>query len=85
MAFRRCLAVSWQVFGGRQGWPGLSVAAGKTEAGLLSETLRAFSRAGRPRCLDALAALLPVFDRLGGPAALEGVARAITDTARWWP
>jgi hypothetical protein len=66
-------------------WSGLSAATGKTEAGLLSETLRAFSRAGRSQCLAALGALAPLFDRLGGPPALQGVAQAIADTAKWWP
>ncbi|MDZ7266478.1 MAG: hypothetical protein ONB48_03605 [candidate division KSB1 bacterium] len=48
-------------------------------------SLRAFARTERPQLLRALAALLPVIAELGGAPALAATARALVDTARWWP
>jgi len=53
----------------------------------LSATLRAFARTKRPLLLQAIAQpLLPVIAASpdGVPARRE-TARAIVDTAKWWP
>jgi len=52
----------------------------------LSATLRAFARTRRTQLLQAIQALLPVIagqDPHG--RVLRETARAIVDTARWWP
>jgi len=51
----------------------------------LSATLRAFARTERPQLLQAIQALLPVIAEQGGTPALRETARAIVDTAKWWP
>jgi len=51
----------------------------------LSATLRAFARTKRPQLLQAIQALLPVIADQGGTPALRETARAIVDTAKWWP
>jgi hypothetical protein len=48
-------------------------------------TLRAFARTQRPQLLRAIQALLPVIAEQGGVPALRETARAIGDTAKWWP
>jgi len=53
----------------------------------LSATLRAFARNERPQLLQAIQALLPVIAEQGDPhgRVLRETARAIVDTAKWWP
>jgi hypothetical protein len=51
----------------------------------LSATLRAFARTKRPQLLQAIQALLPVIAEQGAMPALRETARAIVDTAKWWP
>jgi len=67
------------------GWLDLSRAAGKSETQMVSDTLNAFAPAGRPQLLRIIEALLPVIHRLGGERAVRETARAIIDTAKWWP
>jgi hypothetical protein len=47
--------------------------------------LRAFARTKRPQLLQAIQALLPVIAEQGAMPALRETARAIVDTAKWWP
>jgi hypothetical protein len=51
----------------------------------LSATLRAFARTKRPQLLQAIQVLLLVIAEQGGTPALRETARAIVDTAKWWP
>ncbi|MGH7492571.1 MAG: hypothetical protein ACREOO_09260 [bacterium] len=51
----------------------------------LSARLRAFVRIKQPQPLQAIQALLPVIAEQGGTPALRETARAIVDTAKWWP
>jgi len=57
----------------------------RTELEELSTTLRALARTKRPQLLQAIQALLPVIAEQGGAPALRETARAIVDTAKWWP
>jgi hypothetical protein len=57
----------------------------RTEFEELSATLRAFARTKRPQLLQAIQALLPVIAEQGDEPALRETARAIVDTAKWWP
>jgi hypothetical protein len=52
---------------------------------LWDETLSHRARRTRPDLLADLRALVPVIHALGGEAAIAETARAIQDTARWWP
>ena len=52
---------------------------------LWDETLPLLARRTRPDLLADLRALVPVIHALGGEAAIAETARAIQDTARWWP
>ncbi|MGH7492566.1 MAG: hypothetical protein ACREOO_09235 [bacterium] len=51
----------------------------------LSATFRAFAHTKRPQLLQAIQALLPIIAEQGGMPTLRETARAIIDTARWWP
>ncbi|MCI0690622.1 hypothetical protein L0337_01300 [candidate division KSB1 bacterium] len=51
----------------------------------LSATLQAFARTKRPQPLQAIQALLPVMAEQRGVPVLRETARAIVDTAKWWP
>ncbi len=50
-----------------------------------SEALRILSRARRDDLLITLAALAPLINHLGGPAAVGETVAAIRDVGRWWP
>ncbi len=52
---------------------------------LFHDTLHHLARRTRRDLLGDLRALLPVLERLGGPEALEELARAIVDVGEWWP
>jgi len=52
---------------------------------LWDETLPLLARRTRPDLLADLGDLVPVIHALGGEAAIAETARAIQDTARWWP
>jgi len=51
----------------------------------ISATLRTFARTKLPQLLQAIQALLPAIAEQGGTPALRETARAIVDTAKWWP
>ena len=66
-------------------WSAVCRTTQRTELEELSTTLRAFARTERPQLLQAIQALLPVIAEQGGVSALRETARAIVDTANWWP
>jgi hypothetical protein len=49
------------------------------------DALRACARCPRPAFLRDLTALLPLLERLGGPAALAQTAEAVVEVRRRWP
>jgi hypothetical protein len=51
----------------------------------LSVTLRVFAKTGRGALLNAVEALMPAIERLGGECVLRETAQAVIDTARWRP
>jgi hypothetical protein len=66
-------------------WSAVCRSTQRPEFEELSATLRAFARTKRPQLLQAIQALLPVIAEQGGVPALRETARAIIDTAKWWP
>ncbi len=66
-------------------WQIITTAMGKQELSLFSDTLRAFSKTGRPNCLIAIKSFVPFIAHLGGERAVRETAQAILDTAKWWP
>jgi hypothetical protein len=66
-------------------WSAACRSTQRTEFEELSATLRAFARTKRSKLLQAIQALLPVIAEQGGVLVLRETARAIVDTAKWWP
>ena len=52
---------------------------------LLDSLVQAAARLPRNQALEAISAFINISAAFGGAEALEGIHRAITDTARWYP